>query len=65
LAYKNKIVPITMTEIKSGIKKEYKSVQDCVNENSGLKASQINRVLQKIIKSHKGYIFEYKDEDIV
>jgi hypothetical protein len=21
--------------------------------------------LQKIIKSHKGYIFEYKDEDIV
>ena len=65
LAYKNKIVPIIMTEIKSGIKKEYKSVQDCVNENSDLKASQINRVLQKIIKSHKGYIFEYQDEDIV
>ena len=54
-----------MTEIKSGIKKEYKSVQDCINENSDLKVSQINRVLQKIIKSHKGYIFEYKDEDIV
>ena len=45
--------------------KLYNSVSDCIKENPDLSASQINRVLKKIIKSHKGFIFKYQDEDIV
>ena len=44
---------------------EFDCVQDCISKYPDLKASQINRVLSKVIKSHKGYIFKYKDEDIV
>lgn len=43
----------------------YNSVSDCIKENPDLSASQINRVLKKIIKSHKGFEFKYQDEDIV
>ena len=45
--------------------KEYASVNECVEENPNLSSSQINRVLKNTIKSHKGYCFKYKDEDIV
>ena len=43
----------------------YNSVHDCITNNKELKASQINRVLNGTIKSHKGYIFKYQDKDIV
>lgn len=48
--------------------KKYKNVTECVQDNRELNASQINRVLKGIIKSHKGYVFEYdnsQDKDIV
>lgn len=62
---KNKILPIYMYDKNMNFIKEFNCVNDCVKENPSLSASQINRVLKKIIKSHKGYVFTYKDEDIV
>ena len=51
---------------KSGkIIKKFDCVKQCVNEYPELSASQINRVLNKTIKSHKGYTFKYQDDDIV
>lgn len=60
---KNNFLPIIMfndTEYK-----EYDSVKQCILEHPELKASQINRVLNHTIKSHKGFMFKYKDENIV
>ena len=45
--------------------KDYNCVLDCKKEHPELVSSQINRVLKGIIKTHHGYIFKYKDEDIV
>lgn len=58
-------LPIIMLDTKGKFIKEYNSVKECVQNNPQLKTSQISRVLKNIIKSHKGYIFKYKDEDIV
>lgn len=58
-------LPIIMLDIKGNFIKEYNSVKECVYDNPQLKTSQISRVLKNTIKSHKGYIFKYKDEDIV
>lgn len=58
-------LPIIMLDIKGKFIKEYNSIKECVQNNPQLKTSQISRVLKNIIKSHKGYIFKYKDEDIV
>lgn len=65
VANKNKILPIIMQSKDTTIVKEYSSIQECVKDNSQLKASQINRVLKGIIKSHMGFTFKYKNEDIV
>ena len=43
----------------------FDSINDCVEKYSELDKSQIMRVLKKVIKSHKGYVFKFKDEDIV
>lgn len=64
-SYKNKILPIIMENIKTNQKFEYSSIDECISNNPQLKASQINRVLNKVIKTHLGYTFKYKDEDIV
>jgi len=45
--------------------KEFESINACIKEYPELSSSQINRVIRKVIKSHKGFIFKYKDEDIV
>lgn len=64
--YKNKVLPIKMTNIKTQEQTIYNSVNECVEQNPNLKASQINRVLKKVINTHKGYTFSYvQDEDIV
>lgn len=65
LKNKNMVLPIKMFDKDMNFIKEYNCVNDCVKENPSLSASQINRVLNKIIKTHKGFIFTYKDEDIV
>lgn len=65
LYYKNSVIPIIMIHKTSGQTTDYSDVNACVKENPELQASQINRVLKGIIKSHKGYIFKYKDKDIV
>ena len=44
---------------------EFSSVKDCVAKYPELQTSQISRVLKGVIKSHKGYVFKYKNEDIV
>ena len=58
-------LPIIMFDKQGNKIKEFDSVKQCVEKYPELSTSQINRVLNKIIKSHKGYIFKYKDEDIV
>lgn len=62
---KNKVLPISMYDKDMNHIANYDCVSDCVKNNPELKTSQINRVLRGIIKSHKGYIFKYQDEDIV
>lgn len=65
---RNELSPIIMVDLKTNKEFKYKNIKDCVEHNSNLKASQINRVLKKIIKSHKGFYFKYddsQDKDIV
>ena len=63
---KNKHFPIQIFDKKTGnFISEYNSVQECVKNNSQFNSSQINRVLSGIIKSHKGFVFKYKDEDMI
>lgn len=40
--------------------KNFDCINDCIKEYPELSSSQINRVIQGIIKSHKGYIFKYR-----
>jgi hypothetical protein len=44
---------------------EYDSIRTCVKQNPQLKGSEINRVLKGILKSHRGFVFKYKDEDMI
>ena len=62
---KNLLLPIIMFDKSGKIIKKFDCVKQCVNEYPELSASQINRVLNKTIKSHKGYTFKYQDDDIV
>lgn len=62
---KNHFLPIIMYDKSGNIIKEFDCVKQCVSEYPTLSASQINRVLNNTIKSHKGYVFRYKDDDIV
>ena len=62
---KNLFLPIIMFDKSGKIIKKFDSVKQCINEYPELSASQINRVLSKTIKSHKGYTFKYQDDDIV
>lgn len=62
---KNNYLPILMFDKHNNFIKEFDSVKQCITEYTQLSASQINRVLNNTIKSHKGFIFRYKDNDIV
>lgn len=62
---KNNNIPILMFDKNNNFIKEFESVNNCIKENPNLQMSQINRVLKGIIKSHKGFVFKYKDSDIV
>ena len=62
---KNLFLPIIMFNKSGKVIKKFDCVKQCVNEYPELSASQINRVLNKTIKSHKGYTFKYQDDDIV
>lgn len=62
---KNLFLPIIMFDKSGKELKKFNCVKQCIEEYPELKASQINRVLNKTIKSHKGYTFKYQDEDIV
>lgn len=46
---------------------EYANSQECSRLNTHLKlsTSQINYVLNGVLKTHRGLVFKYKDEDIV
>jgi len=54
-----------MIDIKTGNTKKYSSIQECVIKNPQLRKTQINRVIKKIIKSHKGFYFKYDNDNIV
>lgn len=64
---KNHNLAIDMYDLEGNLVNSYDSLYECVKDNKdkNLSTSQINRVLKGIIKSHKGYIFKYKDDDIV
>ena len=64
---KNAVLPIRMLDKQGNVIKKYENVTECVKDNDDFTASQINRVLKGVIKTHKGYRFEYdsQDEDIV
>ena len=62
---KNLFLPIIMFDKSGKIIKKFDCVKQCISEYPELSASQINRVLNKTIKSHKGYTFKYQDDDIV
>lgn len=63
---KNNILKIKMINKKTLEETKYNSVNECILNHPNLSASQINRVLTKKIKSHKGFEFEYiKDEDMI
>lgn len=62
---KNNNIPIVMISKNTGESITYESVNKCVEDNPELQTTQINRVLKGIIKSHKGFVFKYKDKDIV
>lgn len=59
--------PIIMFKTDGSELREYESVKNCVEQNPELVSTQINRVLKKIIKTHKGWCFKYKEQgdDIV
>lgn len=58
-------LPIVMFDKSGKLVKKFDCVKQCVDEYPELSISQINRVLNHTIKSHKGYTFKYQDEDIV
>lgn len=58
-------IAINMFDKEGNLIKSYESINQCVKEHSEFDKSQIMRVLKKIIKTHKGYSFKFKDEDIV
>ena len=64
---KNKVIPVIMYDKQGKVLGEYSSINECVNSNPQYKftSSQIQRVCKHIIKSHKGFVFKFKDEDIV
>ena len=62
---KNNNIPINMFKKDGTLIKTFSSINECIKEFPNLQASQINRVLKNIIKSHKGFVFTYKDKDIV
>lgn len=62
---KNNNIPINMFKKDGTFVKTFSSINECIKEFPKLQASQINRVLKNIIKSHKGFVFKYKDNDIV
>lgn len=64
-ATKNKILPIIMYDTNMNKIKDYSCVRECKEEHPEFTTSQINRVLAGVLKTHHGYIFKYKDEDIV
>lgn len=62
---KKQLFPIIMYKKDGSETHEYNNVNECVKQNPSLKSSQISRVLKNIIRTHKGWCFKYKDEDIV
>lgn len=63
----NHVLPIIMWNDR-GEFKHYMSVKECVESNSELITSQINKVLKGKMKTHKGWHFKYddsQDKDIV
>lgn len=60
-----KNTPILMYDKNNKLISEYASIEECIIANKQLQSTQINRVLRNIIKSHKGFVFKYKDEDMI
>ena len=64
--------PVTMYRTKpiicidsNGIETEYASIKKCIEINPEFSSKGIKNVIRGINKTHKGYKFRWKDEDIV
>ena len=49
----------------NGIETEYESIKKCIEINPEFSSKGIKNVIRGISKTHKGYKFRWKDEDIV
>lgn len=56
--------PIICTD-SNGIETEYASIKKCIEINPEFSSKGIKNVIRGISKTHKGYKFRWKDEDIV
>ena len=56
--------PIICTD-SNGIETEYASIKKCIEINPEFSSKGIKNVIRGINKTHKGYKFRWKDEDIV
>lgn len=61
----SKVAPIIISNKNKTIVEEFACVEECVKKHPEFQITQISRVLRGIIKTHKGFSFKFKDDDIV
>lgn len=57
---KTRSLPINMLNMNGKFIESFNSIHDCVKKYPNLSVRQITKCLTKMIKSHRGYKFEYK-----
>lgn len=60
-----KVIPIAMYSKDGKLLEKFNSIKECIEKHSEFTSSQIARVCNHVIKTHKGFVFKYQDEDIV
>ena len=61
----SKVAPIIISNKNKTIVEEFTCVEECIKKHPEFQITQISRVLRGIIKTHKGFSFKFKDDDIV
>lgn len=60
-----KVIPINMYSTDGKLLEQFNSIKECGEKHPEFTNSQIARVCNHVIKTHKGFVFKYQDEDIV
>lgn len=61
----SKVAPIIISNKNKTIVEEFICVEECIKKHPEFQITQISRVLRGIIKTHKGFSFKFKNDDIV